>query len=92
MVKSDAIFVILNGIPPDEGSMVELGAAIALKKQTFLFRDDFRKATDGEMYPLNLMIFAGLPENGWQDFYYEWFDEIKNPEKGLAKWIADFNK
>ena len=41
--NSDAIFAIVNGVPPDEGVMVELGMAIALGKPTFLFRDDFRR-------------------------------------------------
>ena len=56
---SDAIFAVVNGVPPDEGVMVELGMAIALGKPTFLFRDDFRRATDSEEYPLNLMLFTG---------------------------------
>ena len=46
-------------VPPDEGVMVELGMAIALKKPTFLFRDDFRQTNDSELYPLSLMIFTG---------------------------------
>ena len=46
--------------------MVELGMAIALGKPTFLFRDDFRRATDSEEYPLNLMLFTGIPEENWQ--------------------------
>ena len=65
VVEADAIFAIVNGTPPDEGVMVELGAAIALGKPTFLFRDDFRRCTDSENYPLNLMLFTGLPEDGW---------------------------
>ena len=48
---SDALFAIVNGSPPDEGVMVELGVAIALNKPTFLFRDDFRKCTDSDEYP-----------------------------------------
>ena len=60
VVESDAIFAIVNGTPPDEGVMVELGAAIVLGKKTFLFRDDFRRCTDCEEYPLNLMVFTGL--------------------------------
>ena len=52
VAESDAIFAIVNGVPPDEGVMVELGMAIALGKPTFLFRDDFRRATDSERYPL----------------------------------------
>ena len=70
VVNSDATFAVVNGVPPDEGVMVELGMAIALGKPTFLFRDDFRRATDSEEYSLNLMLFTGMPEHGWQDYYY----------------------
>ena len=60
---ADAIFAVVNGIPPDEGVMIELGIAIAIGKPTFLFRDDFRRAVDSDEYPLNLMIFSGLPRH-----------------------------
>ena len=83
----DALFAIVNGTPPDEGVMVELGAAIALKKPTFLFRDDFRRCTDSENYPLNLMLFTGLPEVGWEDYYYTSVEEIVLPNKALVKWL-----
>ncbi|HEY9826570.1 MAG TPA: nucleoside 2-deoxyribosyltransferase [Stenomitos sp.] len=83
----DGIFAIVNGTPPDEGVMVELGIAIALNKTIFLFRDDFRRCTDSEQYPLNLMIFAGLPETGWQDYFYTSVAEITSPEKALATWL-----
>lgn len=83
----DAIFAIVNGTPPDEGVMVELGIAIALGKPTFLFRDDFRRCTDCEAYPLNLMLFTGLPEVGWEAFYYTSLDEIRSPEKALVRWL-----
>jgi nucleoside 2-deoxyribosyltransferase len=82
----DGIFAIVNGTPPDEGVMVELGMAIALNKAIFLFRDDFRRCTDSEQYPLNLMVFAGLPENGWQDFYYNSVEEISSLNKALHTW------
>jgi nucleoside 2-deoxyribosyltransferase len=87
VVESDATFAIVNGTPPDEGVMVELGAAIALGKKTFLFRDDFRRCTDSEDYPLNLMLFTGLPEDSWQDYYYTALDEIAAPDKALARWL-----
>lgn len=86
--EADAIFAIVNGVPPDEGVMVELGIAIALGKPTFLFRDDFRRATDSEDYPLNLMLFAGMPERGWRDFYYTAVEEIAAPGKALARWAG----
>ena len=86
VVAADATFAVVNGVPPDEGVMVELGMAIALQKPTFLFRDDFRRATDSEHYPLNLMLFSGLPERGWQDYYYTSVEEIASPDKALARW------
>ena len=56
--------------------MVELGMAIALGKPTFLFRDDFRRVTDSEQYPLNLMLFTGMPHDTWRDYYYTSITEI----------------
>ena len=86
VADADAIFAVVNGVPPDEGVMVELGMAIALAKPTFLFRDDFRRATDSEEYPLNLMLFTGIPEQDWQDYYFTSVAEITAPEKALARW------
>ena len=68
--------------------MVELGMAIALGRPTFLFRDDFRRATDSGRYPLNLMLFTGLPHRGWEDWFYTSVDEITDPNKALARWAA----
>ena len=87
--NSDAIFAIVNGSPPDEGVMVELGVAIALGKPTFLFRDDFRKCTDSDEYPLNLMIFAGIPADSWNDYYYSALDEIDCKKKAIFKWLRN---
>ena len=63
------------------------GAAIALGKPTFLFRDDFRRCTDSEQYPLNLMLFAGLPAEGWEQFVYDDLSEIADPSKALVRWV-----
>ena len=87
--QADAIFAVVNGTPPDEGVMVELGIAIALGKPTFLFRDDFRKVTDSEEYPLNLMLFTGMPQAEWRDYYYSTVEEIGSPDKALAKWARE---
>ena len=84
--NADALLAIVNGTPLDEGVMVELGAAIALGKPTFLFRDDFRRCTDSEQYPLNLMLFAGLPEQGWKDYVYTGLAELGDPRKAMARW------
>lgn len=83
----DGIFAIVNGTPPDEGVMVELGIAIALNKAIFLFRDDFRRCTDSEQYPLNLMVFSGLPETTWEDHYYTSIEEIGSSHKALYRWL-----
>ena len=86
--EADGIFAVVNGCPPDEGVMVELGMAIAWGKATFLFRDDFRRCTDSEEYPLNLMIFSGLPETGWRDYWYRSVEEIPDPSKALMRWLS----
>lgn len=85
---SDGIFAIVNGTPPDEGVMVELGMAIAWGKRVFLFRDDFRRCTDSAAYPLNLMLFTGLGYDDWTDSYYTSVDEIGSPDKALARWAS----
>ena len=82
----DCIFAIVNGNPPDEGVMVELGIAIALKKEIFLFRDDFRNCSDSDQYPLNLMLFVGLPKKSWSKNYFKSLEDIKNPKKNFLKW------
>ena len=88
---ADAIFAVVNGCPPDEGVMVELGMAIAWGKPTFLFRDDFRRCTDSDNYPLNLMLFTGLPQRGWENFWYASVAEISHPAKALVRWLAGEN-
>ena len=84
---ADAFFAIVNGTPPDEGVMLELGAAIALVKPVFLYRDDFRRCSDSEDYPLNLMVFSGLPQHDWQDYVYSSLEELADPGKALLRWL-----
>ncbi len=84
--KCDCIFAIVNGTPPDEGVMIELGIAIALKKDIFLFRDDFRSCSDSNEYPLNLMLFLGLPRKNWENYYFESLQDIKSNKKGFVEW------
>ena len=84
---ADGLFAVVNGCPPDEGVMVELGLAIAWGKPTFLFRDDCRRCADSEAYPLNLMLFAGLPATGWEAYWYASLEEIADPDKALSRWL-----
>ena len=85
----DGIFSIVNGNPPDEGVMVELGIAIALKKEIFLFRDDFRNCSDSNQYPLNLMLFVGLSKENWSRNYFETLEDIKSPNKNFLNWACN---
>lgn len=85
--NADGIFAVVNGTPPDEGVMIELGMAIAREKRIFLFRDDFRRCTDTDTYPLNLMLFTGFTPDTWRDHYYTSIDEIASPKKALYRWI-----
>ena len=87
--QAEGLFAVVNGCPPDEGVMVELGMAIAWDKPVFLFRDDFRRCTDSEVYPLNLMLFTGLPETGWEAYWYGSVEEIADPGKALVRWLKD---
>ena len=66
--------------------MIELGIGIALKKKIFLFRDDFRTCSDSKEYPLNLMLFLGLPKDNWQKYYFESLKDIKSNEKRFVEW------
>ena len=85
--EADGFFGVVNGCPPDEGVMVELGMAVAWGKPVFLFRDDVRRCTDSDVYPLNLMLFTGLPRVGWRRHWYRSVAELSDPRKALAPWL-----
>ena len=85
---ADGVFAVVNGCPPDEGVMIEVGLAIAWRKPLFLFRDDFRRCSDSDAYPLNLMVFAGYWEHSWRFCWYERLEELADPAKGLVGWLA----
>jgi len=87
--KCDCIFAIVNGTPPDEGVMIELGIAIALNKKIFLFRDDFRNCSDSNKYPLNLMLFLGLPRDEWYKYYLETIEDITSNKKEFLNWAKN---
>lgn len=90
--EAERLFAVLNGCPPDEGVMVELGLATAWNKPTFLFRDDFRIRTDladPPYYPLNLMLFTGLPRAGWRRYWYTSIEELTDSTKALVQWLDE---
>ena len=88
--NADGLFAVLNGSPPDDGVMLELGVAIALRKPTFLFRDDSRHCADraDSTYPVNLMAFTGLPQIAWEAYYYTSLDDLSDPARPLAIWLS----
>ena len=63
--------------------------AIALKKAIFLFRDDFRNCSDNDQYPLNLMLFLGLPKEDWKKYYFESLQDIKSNKKRFMEWAKN---
>ena len=67
--------------------MIELEISIALNKEIFLFRDDFRNCSDSDQYPLNLMLFAGLSKENWSKNYFESLEDINNPKKNFLNWV-----
>ena len=75
---------VVNGL--DEGVMVELGLAAAWSKPIFLFCDDVRKKSNWQEYPLNLMLFTGIPQQGWRDYYYQSVADILLPHKAYMQW------
>lgn len=90
--EAEGLFAVVNGCPPDEGVMVELGLATAWNKPTFLFRDDLRICTDladPSYYPLNLMLFTGLPRAGWRRYWYTSIEELTDPTKALVQWLDE---
>lgn len=32
------------------------------------------------------MLFTGMPEKGWKDYYYTSLEELADPTKALARW------
>ena len=85
---ADGLFAVVNGSPPDEGVMIEVGMAVALRKPVFLFRDDRRISGGDDGYPLNLMLFAGHTPDGWREFWYTDLEDLGNPAKGLVRWLT----
>ena len=58
VVDCDAVFAVINGVPPDEGVCVELGVAVAVGKPYFLFRDDWRRCSDRQAFSYGLIVRA----------------------------------
>ena len=83
---ADGLFAVVNGCPPDEGVMVELGLAIAWEKPVFLFRDDFRRCTDSEVYPrrTRMMEPPAIPVDDWEAAWKLELEETLSPKRRAA--------
>lgn len=90
--KADAVFAVINGEPPDVGVAVEVGYAAAKNKPIFLFRDDFRRCTDSNKFPVNLMFLAGQSPISWDANLYKSHEELFDKEKGLYTFMEMFNE
>lgn len=91
--ESDGVLCILSSPIPDEGSMIEVGAAMALNKPVFYLNDDFRyKINTAGGLPANLMLFAHTSVDNWDRYYYTSIEELSDPTKGLSKWISHLQK
>ena len=85
---SDGIFAIVNGCPPDEGVMVELGMAIAWQKPVFLFRDDFRRCTDSESLPAQSnAVYRSAGTRLGECLVQIRLTRSPHPDKALAQWL-----
>lgn len=82
----DGIFCVISNPIPDEGAMIELGLAMAWKKPIFLLNDDFRMTPGGNGYPMNLMLFASMPPDQWQKYYFTSLDQLSDDKKGLIQY------
>lgn len=84
--NSDAVLCVISSQTPDEGAMIEVGMAIAWGMPVFILNDDFRYASNDGGFPMNLMLFAGMPVDRWREYYYTDVEDLGNPDKALMKW------
>lgn len=94
VIQSDGVLCILSSPVPDEGSMIEVGMAMALNKPVFYLNDDFRYQISAATprLPVNLMLFAHTSAQLWQRYYYMSVDELTSHDKGLHKWMTHHKK
>ncbi len=89
---ADGVLCVISSTTPDEGSMIEVGMAMAWGKPVFYLNDDFRFRPDCTALPMNLMLFAKMTPQTWQQFYYTSIESLRNQNKALHKWITHVNR
>ena len=85
---SDGVLCVISSPIPDEGSMIEVGMAMAMKKPVFYLNDDFRYRPRECALPANLMLFTHTNAQTWQQYYYTSIDTLQDPTMALHKWIT----
>lgn len=85
---ADGVLCVISSTIPDEGSMIEVGMAMAWGKPVFYLNDDFRYKPKCNELPMNLMLFAKMTPDTWQLFYYTSIESLKNQNMALHKWIT----
>ncbi len=85
---ADGVLCVISSPIPDEGSMVEVGMAMAWGKPVFYLNDDFRHKPKCGQLPMNLMLFYHTSEDTWRQYYYTSVESMRDPERALHKWIT----
>jgi len=88
---ADGVLCIISSQIPDEGSMIEVGMAIAWNKPVFYLNDDFRYRPTNTALPMNLMLFARMTPETWEQYYYTSIESLSDPSKALYKWFIHIN-
>ena len=79
VAESDAIFAVVNGVPPDAGVMVELGMAIAQGKPTENgYIESFTKSFNGKFRDECLNL--------------HWFQNLADSRVMIEDWRTDYNQ
>lgn len=84
--NADGVLCVISSPIPDEGSMIEVGMAMAWGKPVFYLNDDFRYVPKCSQLPMNLMMFYHTSEDTWTQYYYTSLESMRDPEKALHRW------
>lgn len=85
---ADGVLCIVSSSIPDEGSMIEVGMAMAWGKPVFYLNDDVRHRPKEGHLPMNPMLFCHTSSDTWRQYYYTSVDGLRDPQKALHKWIV----
>ena len=89
VVDADAIFAVVNGVPPDEGVMVELGIAIAPRQADVPLPRRPAARHGQRALPAQPDAVHGLAGGRLGGLVLPSLEEIVAPDKALARWAAE---